>query len=178
LNESFCLTANDFPVALAVVVALAWAQHQFVLLPPPAFFNDVKRPPGSPSDHELQSSPPARYSHLPGATKDRPGQCLAILFGPKDDGTYVVEFRTAGETLAICSDWRNYRHLGRVNEPKTTQIGTDQRLPARPISRWDAPPLTNQTRRGSHKRRGVKREAHRPHTEALGSSAQMRCVSC
>ena len=101
MNESFCLTANDFPVALAVVVALAWAQHQFVLLPPPAFFNDVKRLPGSPSDHELQSSPPARYSHLPGATKDRPGQCLAILFGPKDDGTYVVEFRTAGETLAI-----------------------------------------------------------------------------
>jgi hypothetical protein len=28
------------------------------------------------------------------------------------------------------------------------------------------------------KRRCVKREAHRPHTEALGSSAQMRCVSC
>jgi hypothetical protein len=27
---------------------------------------------------------------------------VAILFGPKDDGTYVVEFRTAaGETLAI-----------------------------------------------------------------------------
>src|SRR5262245_43796586 len=24
----------------------------------------------------------------------------------------------------------------------------------------------------------VKREAHRPHTEALGSSAEMRCVSC
>jgi hypothetical protein len=59
--------ANDFPVALAVVVALAWAQHQFVLLPPPAFFNDVKqRPPSLPGDHELQSSAPARYSHLPG----------------------------------------------------------------------------------------------------------------
>src|SRR5262249_23858924 len=28
------------------------------------------------------------------------------------------------------------------------------------------------------KRRCVKREAHRTHTEALGSSAQMRCVSC
>jgi hypothetical protein len=28
------------------------------------------------------------------------------------------------------------------------------------------------------KRRCVKRKAHRPHTEALGSSAQMRCVSC
>jgi hypothetical protein len=25
---------------------------------------------------------------------------------------------------------------------------------------------------------GVAREAHRTHTEALGSSAQMRCVSC
>ena len=24
----------------------------------------------------------------------------------------------------------------------------------------------------------VKGKAHRPHTEALGSSAQMRCVSC
>jgi hypothetical protein len=31
---------------------------------------------------------------------------------------------------------------------------------------------TNQARRGS-KRRCVKREAHRPHTEALGSSAQI-----
>jgi hypothetical protein len=26
--------------------------------------------------------------------------------------------------------------------------------------------------------RCVKREAHRTHTEALGSSAQMRCLSC
>jgi hypothetical protein len=36
---------------------------------------------------------------------------------------------------------------------------------------------TNHARRGS-KHRSVKRKVHRPHTEALGSSAQMRCVSC
>jgi hypothetical protein len=36
-----------------------------------------------------------------GRPKTDPANAVAILFGPKDDGTYVVEFRTAGETLAI-----------------------------------------------------------------------------
>ncbi len=45
----------------------------------------------------------------------------------------------------------------------------------------DAPqyyPKAQITQDAGSKRRCVKREAHRPHTEALGSSAQMRCVSC
>jgi hypothetical protein len=35
-----------------------------------------------------------------------------------------------------------------------------------------------QIRQDGSKCRCVKPDAHRPHTEALGSSAQMRCVSC
>jgi hypothetical protein len=39
------------------------------------------------------------------------GKNRIMIYGPKDDGTYVVEFRTAaGEALAISIENRGRRH--------------------------------------------------------------------
>jgi hypothetical protein len=36
----------------------------------------------------------------------------SVIYGPKDDRTYVVEFKTAaGEALAICGEARVIRHF-------------------------------------------------------------------
>jgi hypothetical protein len=56
-----------------------------------------------------------------------------MIFGPKDDGTYVVEFRTAeGEALAISiprtetADGRGFAH-GRTRSDKPTRIALNHR---------------------------------------------------
>src|SRR5262252_8906123 len=75
---------------------------------------------------------------------------------------------------------RQYKTIKKAPDVPGLQVVSNKGEWPRGAESLDAPILshhTNRARRGS-KRRCVKREAHRPHTEALGSSAQMRCVSC
>jgi hypothetical protein len=50
----------------------------------------------------LTAQTPIRQSSCPGAAMTITGKNRIMIYGPKDDGTYVVEFRTAeGGVLSI-----------------------------------------------------------------------------
>jgi hypothetical protein len=86
----------------------------------------------------------------------------------------------------IIARWRGFRGRARRANSMGPFNHEWMRHSRRPISRNSGRPVRSvprgypkaQIRQGGSKCRCVKRDAHRPHAEALGSSAQMRCVSC